>query len=307
MWRQVLLLVFFLLLLYVVIPRLGDFSASLESLGNARPGFVAVGLVFVAATYCFAAGTYYLLALKPRLRYRSTLAIQAASAFANRLLPAGLGGMTLGVQYLRKQKYTTSQAAVVVGMNNLVGGAGHLVLLGATIVLSADASVRSLAVPDVPQVGLVVTAILGVLAVTLWFVRTIRQHVRAAVRQVVDQLLSYRNRPWRLMLALGSSMGMTACYAMVLYLSALSLGVELSLVQISVVFTVGVAAATATPTPGGLVGAEAGLAAGMVVYGVEGPAALAVALLYRFLTYWLPLLPGFAVFIAVRKLYLPGR
>jgi uncharacterized membrane protein YbhN (UPF0104 family) len=137
MWRQVLLLVFFLLLLYVVIPRLGDFSASLDSLGNARPGFVVVGLVFVAATYCFAAGTYYLLALKPRLRYRSTLAIQAASAFANRLLPAGLGGMTLGVQYLRKQKYTTSQAAVVVGMNNLVGGAGHLLLLCATIILSA--------------------------------------------------------------------------------------------------------------------------------------------------------------------------
>lgn len=305
MWRQVVLLVFFLLLLYVIVPRLGDFSASLDSLGNAQTGVVATALLFVVATYCFAAGTYCLLAVKPRLRYGSTLAIQAASAFANRLLPAGLGGMTLGVQYLRKQKYTTSRAAVVVGMNNLVGGAGHSLLLCLVLALSADASARSLDLPDVPRAGLLVMTGLGLFAVALWFIRTVRRHVQAAVRQMVDQTLSYRSRPWRLLAALGTSIGMTVCYAMVLYLSAQSLGIELSLLQAFVVFTVGVAAGTATPTPGGLLGAEAGLAGGLMAYGVEGSLALAVALLYRLLTYWLPLLPGFIVFIVVRRLYMP--
>jgi uncharacterized protein (TIRG00374 family) len=61
-------------------------------------------------------------------------------------------------------------------------------------------------------------------------------------------------------------------------------------------------ASTATPTPGGLVGAEAGLFAGFVAYGVSAPMAGAAVLLYRFVTYWLPLLPGvLALFLARRR------
>jgi uncharacterized protein (TIRG00374 family) len=97
---------------------------------------------------------------------------------------------------------------------------------------------------------------------------------------------------------------LTSCYVLVLYLCVQSVGISLPLWNVFAVFTMGVVAGTVTPTPGGLVGAEAGLLAGLVAYGVDASPALAAVLLYRFLTYWLPLVPGFAVFITIRRRYL---
>lgn len=306
MGRQVLLLIFFLLLLYVVVPRLGNFSASFAALGSARPVYVFVAVLFVTVTYCLAAATYWFVALKPQLSYRKTLLVQAASAFVNRLLPAGLGGLTLNVQYLRKQGYSTAQAAVVVGTNNLLGGLGHFLLLGIVLIASSDAPSTSLQLPDVPHGWLATIIGLGIVAVALVAFKVLRKVIYKTAGQIALYIAAYKKQPYRLLLGLLSSSLMTTCYALILYVTALSLGADVSLLQIFVVFTVGVAAATATPTPGGLVGAEAGLTAALVAYGIDGSLALAIALLYRFLTYWLPLLPGFVVFVLIRRLYLPS-
>ncbi|MET1033316.1 MAG: lysylphosphatidylglycerol synthase transmembrane domain-containing protein [Candidatus Saccharimonadales bacterium] len=305
MGRRVLLLVFFLLLLYVIVPRFGNFSASFDALGSAQPMYVLLACLLVVTTYFLAAATYWFVALKPQLAYWRTLSIQAASAFVNRLLPAGLGGLTLNVQYLRKQGYKTAQAAVVAGTNNLLGGAGHLLLLMIVLLLTRNTSATALRMPDVPHGWLAILIGLGMLAVALVAFKMLRGAISQTAVQIATYVAAYRKHPLRLVLGLTTSLLMTSCYALILYVSALSLGAELSLLQVFVIFTVGVAAATATPTPGGLVGAEAGLTAALVAYGVDGSLALAIALLYRFLTYWLPLLPGFVVFVLIRRLYLP--
>jgi uncharacterized protein (TIRG00374 family) len=69
-----------------------------------------------------------------------------------------------------------------------------------------------------------------------------------------------------------------------------------------IVLTIGVAGGTAVPTPGGLGGAEAGLTAGFVAYGLTSNRALAVTLLYRLLTYWLALVIGALAFSVARRL-----
>jgi len=60
-------------------------------------------------------------------------------------------------------------------------------------------------------------------------------------------------------------------------------------------------ASTATPTPGGLVGAEAGLFAGFVAYGVASPTAGAAVLLYRLVTYCCRLFPGAVALLLARN------
>jgi uncharacterized protein (TIRG00374 family) len=119
----------------------------------------------------------------------------------------------------------------------------------------------------------------------------------------VRQLLDYRTQPWRVLGALLCSIMLTTIYVAVLFVCALSLGVHITWWHVFIIFTVGIAAGTATPTPGGLVGAEAGLVAGFVAYGQPAAVALAIALLYRLLTYWAPMVPGFVVFTIVRKRY----
>jgi uncharacterized protein (TIRG00374 family) len=68
-------------------------------------------------------------------------------------------------------------------------------------------------------------------------------------------------------------------------------------VAVFLVFTFGIALGTATPTPGGLGGIEAGLVAGLIIYHVDSATALATVLLYRLLSYWLPLLVGAAALV----------
>jgi undecaprenyl-diphosphatase len=77
--------------------------------------------------------------------------------------------------------------------------------------------------------------------------------------------------------------------------------VHITLTQIFFVFTVGVVAATITPTPGGLGGAEASLVLAFTSIGVSPQQALAATLSYRLITYWLPILPGVVVFQICRQ------
>jgi uncharacterized protein (TIRG00374 family) len=64
------------------------------------------------------------------------------------------------------------------------------------------------------------------------------------------------------------------------------------MLQVFIVFTLGVAVGTATPTPGGIGGAEAALTAGFLAQDVSAPLALAAALLYRFTSFWVGLAVG---------------
>jgi uncharacterized membrane protein YbhN (UPF0104 family) len=57
--------------------------------------------------------------------------------------------------------------------------------------------------------------------------------------------------------------------------------------------------ASGTPTPGGIGGAEAALTAGLVASGQSAADSLAAALLFRAVTYWLPMVLGYAAFQSV--------
>ncbi|MFI5271393.1 MAG: flippase-like domain-containing protein, partial [Candidatus Saccharimonadales bacterium] len=70
------------------------------------------------------------------------------------------------------------------------------------------------------------------------------------------------------------------------------------------IFTLGISTGTITPTPGGLGGFEAGLFAGFVAFHVPVAPALAIALLYRLISYWLALGIGLLAFIEVQRNHL---
>jgi undecaprenyl-diphosphatase len=105
----------------------------------------------------------------------------------------------------------------------------------------------------------------------------------------------------RVLVALCLAVLLTATYTLVLACAAQAVDLELSILQVFIVFSIGMLTATAAPTPGGLVGAEAGLFAGFVAYGVAAAPAGAAVLLYRLVSYWLPLIPGCFALLAARK------
>jgi uncharacterized protein (TIRG00374 family) len=86
-----------------------------------------------------------------------------------------------------------------------------------------------------------------------------------------------------------------------LYASIRAFGGSLSIASIAVVYLAGSALGSAAPTPGGLGAVEAALSAGLTAAGLPGSTAVSSVLLFRLVTFWLPVLPGWLCFSALQR------
>lgn len=271
--------------------------ASLRIARGAELVWLVGALIAMALTFCIAAALYGVLALH-RLRYPQTVLVELATAFVNRLLPAGLGGLGLNGVYLYKHTHTIAEATAVVSINNLIGMIAHLGLFFGALLLYPSVF-KQFAVGLHIHIGWQ-AAVLSLLVMSCIVVLP-RMRRRAA---------NFASNVWRslcrlrtvdMLYALGLAVLLTSTYTTILYSVAHSLGVPLTPLRAFIVFSAGMLAGTATPTPGGLIGAEAGLFAGFVAYGASDATAGAAVLLYRLVTYWLPLVPGLFALLAARR------
>lgn len=264
-----------------------------------RADLLWFGLVLAcgASTYILAAAAYNRLTLHP-LRYRQTLLVEVASAFVNRLLPAGIGGLGLHGDYLYKRKHTVAQATAVVSVNNLLGILGHMLLLGAILLLVPEARVRV----TVHISGVWVLAAVALLFGCAVLITPVRQRVMGFVTHVMASVR--RLHMVRLAQALLCLVGLTALNTMALWAAGKAVGLHVAMPAALVVLSCGVFGATLTPTPGGLVGAEAGLVTGYALFDVSATSATAAIVLFRLAVYWLPVVPGVVALDAIRRQHL---
>lgn len=303
--RQVFLALLFILALYVLLPQLSVFKNSWHLLGNLNPAWTLIAVGLTLSTYLLAALTYCLLA-PLRLRYREVAVVQFAAMLVNRLLPAGVGALGANYAYLRHKRHSTTQAASVVAVNNLLGVVGHALIVLVVLALSSEYS-RHLAAGSEHRIKSVAEIITGVV-VALVLIGLIfnRHHLKRLLATIGSQIAVYERRPSRLGGALTTSMLLTMCNVLCLFSCMLAVGVHLPFIVVVLIFTFGLSTGTVTPTPGGLGGFEAGLTAGFVAYHIGSDSALAIALLLRLISYWLMLLFGAAAFIVAQRKHLFG-
>jgi undecaprenyl-diphosphatase len=295
--RTIVLFLIMVLAIYVVVPQIGNFSDSLNTLQAAQWGDIVWAFAAVSLTYFAAGASYKALRFKP-LPYFRTSVVQLASMFANRLLPAGIGGMGVNYQYLRRQRHTQSQALTMIAVNNTLGVVGNVLL-----VLVCLAGAR-LAWPSQATITLspwllaaVVTGAVIALSVGYHF----RKPVGSTLRAVAKNLRSYRRRPIDISVALAAMAVLAFCNALGFWLCAQAVGADINFGAALIVLNLSVVLGAIVPTPGGIGGVEAGLVAGMVAYDVPAATALAAALAYRLLSFWLPLILGGLTFAVVSK------
>jgi uncharacterized membrane protein YbhN (UPF0104 family) len=283
------------LLLYAILPQLATFKKSITLLENISLPWLlaAVGVSLVA--HVVSGFKYVSLALK-RIRVMPTVLVQLASLLVNRLVPAGIGGIGINYFYLYKAKHSKVESAVVVSMNNLAGFVGHMALMVFVLLVAPSTSLRI----HLSQRTAVITILLVFVAsVGLYLAR---RRFTKFFAQLIASLRNYRRHPIKVVWAVLWSMVVAAAYAACLWYSAKALGLELTFLQTLIVLTLGVAATSISPTPGGLIGVEAALVAGLVAYRSTAGQALAVALLYRLITYWFALILGVFAFAICRRL-----
>lgn len=305
-YKHVLFLLALGLIFLFITSRYDQFEQSIQTLRDAQLWLVVLAGLCSVATFFFASLSYKSLVYR-HIPLLKMFLVQIASSFASKLVPAGAGGLALNARFLTKQKQTITQAAAIAGINNIMGFVAHMSLLLLVVLLGASSFSEAfqLDVSPSPLVVSIFVAVIAICVATLLAFPKLRERLIHILHQMSDDFRQYSRHPRKLIGSYAASVCVTLSYVGALYASAHALGADLLPLQMLVVFTVGVAATAVTPTPGGIGGVEAALVASLSATGMETSQALAITLLYRLMTYWLPIIPGFIAFqYAVRKEYI---
>ncbi|WP_017607858.1 lysylphosphatidylglycerol synthase domain-containing protein [Nocardiopsis xinjiangensis] len=261
----------------------------------------------VMATVCMVAAAMVLIGFVPlRLPWWRTLLVQYAASFVRIAAPAGLGSIAINSRFVVKAGASTSLALSAVGLSQAVGFLVHVPLLLVCAYLTGTSYWTGFTPsPTVVLVCLAATAAIGAVLLQPRMRRAVGERVRPYLSGILPRLLDTLQSPGGLVLGLGGTLLLTIGFVLCLHFSVLAFthpGEEVSLVAVAVVFLAGNAVGSTAPTPGGLGAVEAALIGGLTaVVGVPAAVALPAVLLFRLLTFWLPVLPGWAAFSYLQR------
>ena len=230
-----------------------------------------------------------------RLRFFRTLLVQVAGSFITLVTPAAVGGAALNIRYLQRKKIPSAVAAASVGVAQVVAFVLHIVLIVIFAAIAGSSAKEHIQPPRwawFVLAGLVVL-VLAVLAVPAGR-RALRARVSPTLGQVLPRLLEVAQQPRKLALGIGGALLLSLSYILCLAACVVAFGGSVPLASIAVVYLTGSAIGSILPTPGGLGGVEAALTAGLTAAGLPGAVAVSAVLLFRLLTFWLPVPFGWA-------------
>lgn len=266
---------------------------------NAEWGWVAAAVVFSALSYVAAAMS--LLGFVPeRVPFPRTVAAQVAGSFVKIVAPAAVGGVALNTRFLQRAGVRPGLAVASVGASQLFGLGCHILMLLAFGYLTGTEKTPSLSPSRTVIAGLLTVAVLVLVVTSIPFLRKfVVTRVRSLFAGVVPRMLDVLQRPQKLVTGIGGMLLLTGCFVMCLDASIRAFGSEtasISIASVAVVFLAGNALGSAAPTPGGVGAVEATLTVGLTAVGLPLEVAAPAVLLFRLLTLWLPVLPGWLAF-----------
>ncbi|NUO45257.1 MAG: TIGR00374 family protein [Streptomyces sp.] len=266
---------------------------------NAEWGWVAAAVLFSAASY-FAAAMSLLGFVPERVPFMRTVGAQVAGSFVKIVAPAAVGGVALNTRFLQRQGVRPGLAVASVGASQLFGLGCHILMLLSFGYLTGTEKTPSLSPSRTVIAGLLTVAVLVLVVTSVPFLRKfVVTRVRSLFAGVIPRMLDVLQRPQKLFTGIGGMLLLTACFVMCLDASIRAFGTEgssLSIASVAVVFLAGNALGSAAPTPGGVGAVEATLTVGLIAVGLPSEVAAPAVLLYRLLTLWLPVLPGWLAF-----------
>jgi uncharacterized membrane protein YbhN (UPF0104 family) len=303
--REVVMVAALALAVYLLIPQLADVTGVWSSITNADWLWALWALGASALTFV-AAAVGLMGAVPQRLPLVKTAAAQLAGSFVNRIVPARVGGMATNLRYLQKQGVDLAVATAGIGVQQVSGLAMHVAFSAVFLVWagrSAGDALNALPSSQTVLIGLTVLgALSGVLFLLPWGRRLLGRWVLPPLRRSLGGVAAVTRSPLKLLELFGGAAFLTLMNIAALVLSVYAFGAtDVSAVVIGVVFLVGSAVSSVAPTPGGLGAVEAALIAGLTTVGVDREVAVPAVFLFRIVTFWLPILPGWLMFVLLQR------
>lgn len=270
-------------------------------------GWVVGAAVASAVTYV-AAAFNLLGCVKERVPVGTTVLAQVAAAFAGLVAPASVGGLAVNTRYLQRTGIPVARAVTAVGVSQVIGFACYLLLL---LLFSAFAGSHrkesgglSAITPSATVTGVIIAlAVIGLLIAAVPKLRTlVVSRVKPLVTNIGPEFLQVARTPRKLAQAFGGALGLPLAATLCLWASVNAVsGTEVNLAAMGVAYLLAKAVGSLVPTPGGIGGVEAVLTAGLTAAGVPSAVAATSVIVFRLLTWWLPVIPGWFAFTALQR------
>ncbi|MFJ6695665.1 lysylphosphatidylglycerol synthase domain-containing protein [Streptomyces sp. NPDC091272] len=268
-------------------------------------GWVAVAALFSALSYVAAAMS--LLGFVPeKVSFWQTVKAQVAGSFVKLVAPAAIGGVALNTRFLQRSGVRPGLAVASVGASQLFGLASHIGLLMIFGYVTGTEQTSWENPSRTVIAGLLTAAVLAMIVTAVPFMRKfIVTRVRSLFAGVVPRMLDVFQRPKKLATGIGGMVLLTVVFVMCLDASIRAFGQgdgdHLSYAAVAVVFLTANAVGSAVPTPGGVGAVEGALLTALTLSGLPAAVAAPAVLLYRLLTFWLPVLPGWLCFNSLTR------
>ncbi|MFE4975043.1 flippase-like domain-containing protein [Kitasatospora sp. NPDC056651] len=257
----------------------------------------------LAAAFSYVAAAMSLTGFVPeKLPFRRTVAAQLAGSFVKLVAPAAIGGIALNTRYLQKAGIRSGQAVASVGASQLAGLAGHLLLLFSFGLITGSQTNGDLSASRAVIIGVLTAAVLAlVVAAVAPLRRFVLGRLRSLFFGVVPRMLDLMQTPSKLVTGFGGILLLTLSFTACLDFSVQAFGGDVSFSAVAVVFLTANAAGSAIPTPGGIGPVEVALIGALTVADVSPAVATPAVFLYRALTFWLPVLPGWISYNVLQR------
>jgi uncharacterized membrane protein YbhN (UPF0104 family) len=276
----------------------------LDELERASSGWIVVGLALGPLVQVAQALSTLGASPKP-LRFGPVVLLQFAVQFLALAVPSSAARVALNVRFFHGVGLTGTEAIAVGAVDSL---AGFLVeaLIVIVVVASGAASLDlDLDLPAIdvnPRVAALIVLVVVLLVITAIAVPKIRSSVRGKLSEATSVLQGLRS-PTKVALLIGGNIAARLLLATILSTSLLAFGIRLPLAELLLVNTVVSLFAGILPIPGGIGVTEAATTAGLVAFGVPDATAVATAIVFRLVTFYLPPIWGI---VATRRLRRQG-
>jgi glycosyltransferase 2 family protein len=300
-WRTIATSVALTVAAYLLVGQVSQVNL-LGTLGRTNPAWFAVALLASAVTYLAAAQN--LAAFVPRrLSPLRGFAVQLATAFVGVALPPTVGHVAVNARYLHRQDVDEGTIGAAVTLSQAVNVVVTVLLLVVLALLTGSGLSRFKIAPGsdlligAGAIAAVIALLLAIPATRAMLRNTVWPHLRSIWPTFLDSI----SHPWRLAASAGANLLLTAAYLVAFIASLHAVGAHPALLPAAVVYLAGNTVGSAAPTPGGIGGVEAVLAAGLTAMGVPAAEAIPGVLVFRFATFWLPIPAGWVSYVLLQR------
>ncbi|NKQ52435.1 phosphatase PAP2 family protein [Amycolatopsis sp. K13G38] len=281
--------------IYTLLPQVATLRSVLDLVAQAGWGWLAAtvgtGLLAIVLSAVSMVG-----ASATALPFWRTTGVQFAAAFTGRTTPGGVGFFGINLAFMERLGIRRAQAVGVSMLNVAATGViGGLWSVAGAFALGSAGMLTKVRIPFGWPVIASAAAVIVAGAAVLGSPWGRRRVVQPALR-VLRELLATMRQPVRALQLWGGAAAYLAVSGLGLVTSLAAFHSTVPVFAVVTAFVIGHTFGHIIPTPGGLGAVESLTVGSLVAVGVGPAGAVAAVLVSRVLTYWLPVLPGIAVF-----------